>query len=60
MSYKDRELESYKNKLIDNDIATSDEIELVCAFVGYSKRTLDRIVNVRTNYQNLKDYLDNR
>jgi hypothetical protein len=40
--------------LVDNGIATQEEVELVCDINGYSKQTMRDILYSRTGY----DYFD--
>lgn len=42
------------NYLIENGIATEDEIDLVCAINGYNQETLNDILYARTGYRSLE------
>lgn len=56
--YIDPEYSSVRNKLIKYNIATEDEIDLVCDVVG--DRTVDvlnDILNVRTGYDDINTYI---
>lgn len=45
-------------QIIDYGIATDEEIELVTSLNGYTEETLDDIVYVRTDYQDLEEFKD--
>lgn len=45
------EVEETKEFLINNSIATQEEIELVCDINGYSIETLNDILYARTGYR---------
>jgi hypothetical protein len=47
----------YYDYLIDNGIATEEEINLVCEIKGRSEETLELILDCRTGYQSF-DQLD--
>ena len=42
--------------LLDYDIATDDEIQLVTAINGYNEKSLNDILFVRTGYRNFDQY----
>lgn len=43
--------------LEENEIATTDEIDLVCNVAGYSVDTLSNILYARTGYETMEQYL---
>lgn len=43
--------------LEENEIATTDEIDLVCNVAGYSVDTLSNILYARTGYETREQYL---
>lgn len=45
-------------QIIEYGIATDEEIELVTSLNGYTEETLDDIVYVRTDYQDLEEFKD--
>jgi hypothetical protein len=45
-------------QIIDYGIATDEEIELVTSLNGYTEETLDDIVYVRTDCQDLEEFKD--
>jgi len=46
----------YYDLLIEYDLATEEEINLVVYINGWDCETLDSIVEARTGYQNIEDY----
>ena len=44
--------------LIEYNIATSNEIDLVCDILGYNIDTLDRIVYARTGLEDIEQFLE--
>mgnify|MGYP003415853594 FL=1 len=51
-------LEEYYNYLVENDIATEEEIDLVTSINGYNEESLNDILYVRTGYQNIEQYTE--
>ena len=47
--------EKMYNKLIVLEIATENEIELVCCINGYNMDTLNDILYARTGYRDIED-----
>jgi len=45
------------NYLVENDIATDDEIDLVVKINGYTEEQLDNILFVRTGYRSFESYI---
>lgn len=45
------------NILTEDDIATDEEIRLVCCINGISTEQLDNILYVRTGYRSFEDYV---
>ena len=43
-------------KIINDEIATESEVDLVTDIVGYSIETLNQIIYVRTGYRNIEQY----
>lgn len=48
----DQKLQEYRDILIDNGFATSEEIDLIANIFGYTIENLKRILFVRTGYRN--------
>ena len=44
--------------MVEYGIATDDEIELVTYINGYSRNTLNDIIEVRTGYQNIEQWAE--
>lgn len=53
----DKELLKLENYLIDNMIATPEEIDLVTMINGYSLESLEDILYARTGYRSLDQIL---
>lgn len=51
------ELNEYYDYLVNYEIATGDEIDLVTSINGYNEKSLDDILFVRTGYRDLEQYL---
>ena len=51
-------LKEYYDYLIEHEIVTEDEIDLVTKINGYNEETLDNILYVRTGYQDLEQYTE--
>lgn len=47
-------MENNINYLVENGIATEDEITLVCNIVGHTQEALDDILYARTGYRNFE------
>ena len=56
MTEKETELWDF---LVDYEIATEEEIGLVCAINGVNMRTLTNILYVRTGYNSMEQCLEN-
>lgn len=54
------DLQEMYNAIIDNNIATEKELDLVCDVAGYNEETFDDVVYSRTGYQTLEDYLEDK
>lgn len=52
------ELEEVIDYLIENDIATREEIDLVTGINGYNEESIDDIIFYRTGYQDIEQYLE--
>lgn len=52
------ELEEVIDYLIENDIATREEIDLVTGINGYNEESIDDIIFYRTGYQDIGQYLE--
>ncbi len=52
------ELDAYWQFLLDNFVATEEELQLVTSINGYSKETLNDILYVRTGYRSKEQYCD--
>lgn len=44
--------------IVDYNIATTEELELVTCINGYHKRALNDIIEVRTGYHDMDQYLE--
>ena len=51
-------MEENINYLIENNIATEEEITLVCAINGFNTETLDDILYARTGYRSFEQLMD--
>lgn len=52
-----RNLDEVWDAIIENSIATEDECRLVTSINGYSMRTLNDIIEARTGYHDIEQYL---
>lgn len=52
------ELDEIIDYLIENDIATREEIDLVTGINGYNEESIDDIIFYRTGYQDIEQYLE--
>lgn len=46
------------NYLIDNEIATEEELQLVTDVSGYSVRTLEDVIYAKTGYNDLEQLME--
>ena len=53
-----RTVEEIWDIVIEHNIATTEELELVTQINGYSKQSLDDVVYARTGYNAIEQYLD--
>lgn len=44
--------------IIENGIATEDELQLVTDIIGYTLDTLNDVIYARTGYRSIEDYLE--
>ena len=51
-------LEEYYNYLVDYELFTNEELELVTNLNGYDEKTLDDALYVRTGYRDIEQYLE--
>lgn len=51
MYIKPEDIEKF---IADNQLATDDEVRLVCQICGWSTDTLNKIINCRTEYQDIE------
>ena len=58
MTIYKNELDNYWDFLIDECIATEEELKLVTSINGYNETTLNDILYVRTGYRSIKQYKD--
>lgn len=56
MTIYKNELDNYWDFLIDNCIATEEEIKLVTSINGYNETSLNDILYVRTGYRSIEQY----
>lgn len=52
------DLEEIIDYLVENDIATQEEVNLVTGINGYSEETVNDIIFYRTGYQDIEQYLE--
>lgn len=52
------ELDEIIDYIIENDIATQEEVNLVTGINGYSEETVNDIIFYRTGYQDIEQYLE--
>lgn len=52
------ELDEIIDYVIENDIATQEEVNLVTGINGYSEETVNDIIFYRTGYQDIEQYLE--
>lgn len=53
----DPEFSSLWNKIVDNKIATADELQLVSKAFGSTVENLNKVIFVRTGYEDIESYL---
>lgn len=53
-----RTVEEIWDILVEHNIATTEELELVTQINGYSKQSLDDVIYARTGYRDIEQYLD--
>ena len=51
------ELDLIFDFIIDNNIATAEEVNLITCINGYNKKTLNSIIFVRTGYHDTKQLI---
>lgn len=56
MDYRDNTLDHYWSVLVEESIATEDELRLVTDVAGYSEGTLDSVLYARTGLHDLEQY----
>ena len=52
------DLDEYYQYLIDMEIATEEELDLVTGISGYSEETLDAVLYYRSGYHDLEQYTE--
>lgn len=52
------DLDEIIDYVIENDIATQEEVNLVTGINGYSEETVNDIIFYRTGYQDIEQYLE--
>lgn len=52
------DLDEIIDYIIENDIATQEEVNLVTGINGYSEETVNDIIFYRTGYQDIEQYLE--
>lgn len=50
------ELNRYWDVLIEDDVATQEELQLVTCINGFKEETLDDVLYARTGYRDLDQY----
>lgn len=58
MTIYKNELDNYFDFLVDNCIATEEEIKLVTSINGYNETSLNDVLYVRTGYRSIEQYKD--
>lgn len=53
-----RTIEEIWDIIIEHNLATTEELQLVAQINGYSKQSLDDVVYARTGYNDIAQYLD--
>lgn len=53
----DPDFDALFDKIVNYNIATADEISLVCAISGWTIENLNEIIKVRTGYDDIESYL---
>ena len=53
-----RTVEEIWDILVEHNLATTEELELVTQINGYSKQSLDDVIYARTGYNDIEQYLD--
>ena len=56
MTIYKNELDNYFDFLVENCIATEEEIKLVTSINGYNETSLNDILYVRTGYRSIEQY----
>jgi len=59
MAEYDEKLTTLYNNIVAYEIATEEEVGLVTCVCGYNEKVLNSIVEVRTGYKTLEDYIEN-
>ncbi len=52
------DLDEIIDYIIENDIATQEEVNLVTGINGHSEETVNDIIFYRTGYQDIEQYLE--
>lgn len=52
----EKEYNELWNLIVDNNIATDDELDLISRINGWRLETLEDVLYVRTGYRDLKQY----
>ena len=53
-----RTVEEIWDKIIEHNLATTEELQLVTQINGYHKQSLDDVIYARTGYNDIEQYLD--
>ena len=53
-----RTVEEIWDIIIEHNLATTEELDLVTQINGYSKQSLDDVIYTRTGYNDIEQYLD--
>lgn len=53
-----KEIEILWDFLVDNQIATEKELELITYINGYNLKSLNDVLEVRTGYKDLEQYIE--
>lgn len=56
---KENEIEKIWDYLVESEIATEEELNLITCINGYSVETLNDVIYARTGYRSLDQLIDN-
>lgn len=56
---KENEIDKIWDYLVESEIATEEELDLITCINGYSVETLNDVIYARTGYRSLDQLIDN-